>query len=157
MTTETTAARRKRRRRIALLVLLVILLLWWIPTPRTPVKPLQWTRAPGGAWQLDEPSAYTGNPWFNAELSGVSSQSNTGRSAAVSRRTAARFAARHVALFNDSDHPLMRAVASRIIDALKQMPFVQRIDYYPPHGAPAAGEASPDVVLRLRTPQLSAT
>ncbi len=61
----------------------------------------------------------------------------------------ARHACRTLAVFNRSEHLFMLRMGERLVDLLKELPYVDRIDYYPPGFSPQEGELAPDVAITL--------
>lgn len=59
-----------------------------------------------------------------------------------------------LAVFNRSEHVFMLRLGKRLIELLKELPYVERIDYYPPGFAPDEGARAPDVAIALELSDL---
>jgi hypothetical protein len=61
----------------------------------------------------------------------------------------ARHACRTLAVFNRSGHLFMLRMGEQLVERLKELPYVDRIDYYPPGFGPQEGQLAPDVAITL--------
>jgi len=68
---------------------------------------------------------------------------------ATSSGDRARYACRRLAVFNRSEHLFMLRMGGQLVDRLKELPYVERIDYYPPGSGPEEGALAPDVAITL--------
>lgn len=132
-----------------LLIVAGSLYVWFGPGPAVPARHLRWSRREGGQFKLTGGGRTAPAVNFKARAEATSSNTSLSSSRSTYRSGAARFACRRVAVFNQSEHPLVALAALRLVESLKRLPYVHTIDYWPPGERPPDGQRMPDICIRL--------
>jgi hypothetical protein len=146
-----------RRVRIVTLVVAVGgLVVWNIFPPNVPNKPIVLAREADGALR-EQGGEAAGGLAFNAHFGELKSQNSTSRFSSSGHSNPAFFAARHLIIINQSDDVLMERVGAELLDQLKQLLAVDRLEYYPFGHMPELGGLAPDfyVTLELKSKEVS--
>jgi hypothetical protein len=146
-----------RRIRIATLVVAIGgLVVWNIFPPDVPNKPIVLAREADGTLR-EQGGEDAGALAFNAHLGELKSQNSTSSVSSSGHSNPAFFAARHLIIINQSDDVLMERVGVELLDQLKQLLAVDRLEYYPFGHMPELGGLAPDfyVTLKLKSKEVS--
>ena len=110
--------------------------------------PTSLIREVDGSWRFEGNRHY---PWFTSRLTYRGERVATNSGSAVGRRSHnSGLRCRHIAVFARSDDRALRYAAIRLQSRLSELPFVDRVDYFPPGVRPDAGADRPDVTASLR-------
>jgi len=124
-----------------------VLFLWLGPGPTVPRQRLTWAREEDGPL---EPVGETSPPaHFAARAEVTETKSSLSTTTASSSSGSARFACQTIVILNESDHPLIARSALQMIEPLKKLSYVDRIDYLPRGEKLETGRLAPDVCIRL--------
>lgn len=95
----------------------------------------------------------------SVELQAGSIQANNSLAASTSKSRSgnAQLLARRLAVVNQSEHMLMRRVGPTVAERLRQLPFVEQVDYFGPGTRPIGPVRLHDMYITLAMPTFDAT
>lgn len=138
-------------RRIRIVTLVVAcggFVVWNIFPPDIPRKPIVLAREADGTLR-EQDGNDAGGLAFNAHLGELKSSNETFTTSSSGHSNPAFFAARHLIIINQADDVLMERVGVELLDQLKQLLAVDRLEYYPFGHTPELGGLSPDFYVSL--------
>jgi len=142
---------------MVILVLAGFAWLWYGVSPRVPTGPLRWVRGDEGRLVPVHEAADEGSARFEAQAAKTTANNNFGSSVVVTHSGPVRFACRRMAVLNRSDHLLMARVGQRLADQLKELDYLDQLDYFPAGHGIEPGQQAPDVLIALDLAALSET
>ncbi len=134
---------------VVLAPILILTVLWFGGSPKVPLKPIRLVRGQDGQLQPEGPSDEGGGVWLEVQAGKLAANNTLASSSAETQCNESRFACRRVAILNRSDHPLLARAGAELLERMKPLGYIERIDYYPHGFQPEPGELAPDVFVTI--------
>lgn len=133
---------------VAAIPLIAFAALWFGPAPAVPNQPKKFVR--DGQGELKEVGGdNVDRPLLEVHAGKIEASNSFGSSSTTTHSGDARFRFHHIAVFNHSDHLLMKRVSADLLKEFRKLDYVNQLEFYPKGHKPAVGEMAPDVYVTL--------
>ena len=133
---------------VLLLATVALASLWFGTPPGVPDGPIRLVRDEQGRLVSVDGTERPGFR-FEVQAAKIDAQNNFSAFHSSTRSEQPRFACRRLAIFNLSDHLLIERTGGLLLDHLKQLGYVEQIDYYPAGHSTEVGQLAPDIIITL--------
>jgi len=123
--------------------------LWFWAPPRVLREHVRLVRGPDAKLVPEEARAERRGIGFEAYAGKLEAADTLTSTCTSSSGNHAHLACRTLAVFNRSEHLFMLRMGEQLVERLKELPYVDRIDYYPPGSGPEEGDLAPNVAIVL--------
>ncbi len=140
---------------VVLTPILILAVLWFGGSPNVPRKPVRLVRGQDGQLQPEGPSDEGAGIWLEVQAGKLAANNTLSSASVETLYNEARFACRRVAILNRSDHPLLARAGAELLERMKPLGYIERLDYYPHGFQPEPGELAPDVFVTIELDKIA--